>query len=158
MPNWCNNELEVYGDIVRLKEFSYDCTYDVEGETLEFSFCGLVPEPNYEGYLSSSTENGMPDWYEWRVANWGTKWDTEALDISYGPDSLSISFDTAWGPPEAWAKAASRLYPDLRLVLTYSEPGMDFSGRITYQNGDIVSEETGDYKLFGIFEFDEEED
>jgi hypothetical protein len=166
MPNWCKNDLEVYGDIEQLKEFMYNCSYDVEGETVEFSFCGLVPEPDYEGYLNERIDplgdlnHDLPDWYTWRINNWGTKWDTSADDISFGPESLSITFQTAWGPPEIWLWNVANQYKSLRFVLTYAEPGMDFSGRITIENGELVNEESGDYRLFGIWpdEWDDTED
>ena len=47
---------------------------------------------------------GYPDWHQWRIANWGTKWDAYDCEIeSEGYTSkyaeLVVSFDTAWAPP-----------------------------------------------------------
>ena len=48
-----------------------------------------------------SAKYGAPDWYEWAIANWGTKWN------AYGPPTSSMGkavlyfeFDTAWGTPK----------------------------------------------------------
>ena len=55
----------------------------------------LVPEPR--------KSNGDPEdgWYDWRVKNWGTKW--EIYDTSCernGANEFCISFLSAWSPPD----------------------------------------------------------
>lgn len=40
------------------------------------------------------------DWYEWRLDNWGTKWDIyETHCTRIDANTLSITFYTAWSPP-----------------------------------------------------------
>jgi hypothetical protein len=50
----------------------------------------------------------MPDWYEWRLENWGTKWDVCEVEIDedcleYSDDKKVAWFSfrcwTAWAPP-----------------------------------------------------------
>lgn len=40
---------------------------------------------------------GYPTWYEWRLENWGTKWN--AHDNSTIDDDGAVSFSTAWSAP-----------------------------------------------------------
>ena len=40
------------------------------------------------------------DWYEWRVDNWGTKWDIyDAHCTRMDANTLVLSFLSAWSPP-----------------------------------------------------------
>ncbi len=40
------------------------------------------------------------DWYEWRLDNWGTKWDIyETHCTRVDANTLSMTFYTAWSPP-----------------------------------------------------------
>jgi len=40
------------------------------------------------------------DWYEWRLDNWGTKWDIyETHCTRIDANTLSMTFYTAWSPP-----------------------------------------------------------
>jgi len=40
------------------------------------------------------------DWYEWRLDNWGTKWDIYETHCNrIDANTLSMTFYTAWSPP-----------------------------------------------------------
>jgi hypothetical protein len=40
------------------------------------------------------------DWYEWRLDNWGTKWDIYDTHCNrIDANTLSMTFYTAWSPP-----------------------------------------------------------
>ena len=80
----------------------------------------LIPEPKY----IEPTEGGgqMPDWWHWRIANWGVKWDlgkgkyNEEAEVQNG--SFSVGFESPWSPPvEAYKKLGRDgvLYPSLLL-------------------------------------------
>jgi hypothetical protein len=48
-------------------------------------------------------EYGASDWYDWQIANWGTKWGTYSLKVhKMGGDGspILIEFQSAWGPPD----------------------------------------------------------
>ena len=40
---------------------------------------------------------GFDNWYDWRCANWGTKWN--ASETSYDKENQTLRFDTAWSIP-----------------------------------------------------------
>ena len=151
MPNWCENSLEVFGDTADIIKFANDCEGNIDGEDVVLSFNSIIPEPTYEDYLKTD------DWYNWRIDSWGVKWDANYVSRSFGPESIAYDFDTAWGPPDAFVVESSRLYPTLTFVLTFAEPGMDFSGRLTFSNGYLNDCKEGDYEMFGQFDFSEEE-
>jgi|5_EtaG_2_1085323.scaffolds.fasta_scaffold01346_13 hypothetical protein len=125
------------------------------GSLYTFTFDGGVPMPKEldvrKGYppteeekkqLKSNIEKyGYETWYEWRLVNWGTKWDAYDYYINEVNDTyFEVSFDTAWSPPTAYYLALSKKYPLLRIEVEYSESGMDFAGRQSYFDGELVDE------------------
>lgn len=80
---------------------------------------------------------GHKDWYSWRVQHWGTKWDVDAsAEFEILPARKSdhtraeIRFDTAWAPPTDALKTAAPSHPEVRIKLTYEEPGCGFQGHL----------------------------
>lgn len=160
MPNWCHNTLTVNGSKEELTRFAEAVKSEDEGFEQPLSFERIVPQP--EGLLGddegkSHTSPGNLDWYDWRVENWGSKWDAnfEGAGVALGGegavvsdpagllsdgDSLTYSFITAWTPPEPFCKAAAKQFPELTLTLTYAEPGNEFAGRLTVKGESVVEE------------------
>lgn len=56
--------------------------------------------------LENIEKHGYKDWYDWSIANWGTKWG--AYDVKYidhDDTHLVMEITTAWGTPtEIWEK------------------------------------------------------
>ena len=112
MPNWCSNELHIFGKSEDIKQFmeankGLPAQYPLtewekrEGYTTptepRFSFNTLVPTPQevldlgYDGHekirkiIQEKGEDaaaGMIDGYHWNIANWGTKWDIYHSNLS----------------------------------------------------------------------------
>lgn len=153
MPNWCNNILTISSEDTAFID-RIETAYK-NGELLET----LRPQPDYPGYSDTQIKgSGMPDWWNWRVANWGTKWDVggEGCDSTrIDPNTITFNFDTAWSPPLAALEGSEGFDYEIQ----YYEPGMAFVGE-TYREGDSgfdVTYEIGeqpDYltELFGITE------
>ena len=120
MPNWCENTLEVWGDKKELKEFK-------EKTIKEDVF--------HMGELFPNT--GNPDnWYEWNIANYGTKWDDMEIDYQTGDEEgLQIMFASAWSPPSEFIENIYKKFPKLHFKLKYDEPGMGFVGVTTASDG-----------------------
>ena len=139
MPNWCDNKLIVSGDKTELSRFLKEATTD-DGE---FTFEKIVPRPKelditcVWGYRDKATAEqglknielfGFRDWYEWNIANYGTKWNVGESNIEDMGGLIEIEFGTAWSPPIPWVKKVVQLFPELEFVLHYDEPGMSYKG------------------------------
>jgi hypothetical protein len=153
MPNWCENILTVSGPTEEVDRFIKD-NLGEDSESLAFS--KAVPEPTYEGYNGSShdkTLSGLPTWYHWRIANWGTKWEPDTdLDIERktnvvdGENFLTATyyFSTAWGPGDVWFEKVVGKYPKLRFSYVYGEPGNNFGGVIVALGGRVTGNIEGE--------------
>ena len=149
MPNWCSNEVEIYGEKEDIAKFIEECFTDFKG-TPVLDFAKVMPEPDYDQPQKDGTHNNgvqkelhdvMPDWWNWRNTNWGTKWnlvpDPEGNLTGYelvGKDDgfIQLEFETAWSPPngiynEIWTK-----YPDLTVSWFYREDGCQLAGWLPY--------------------------
>ena len=144
MPNWCNNSITIAGPTETIKQL-----WDDAHEGDDFNLLNaMVPMPKeLDGTTSPSPQNGKPqplvdgfdNWYDWRVQNWGTKWDVsdEGLEYVDNGDGTSVIqgwFDSAWGPP---IEAYNTFLDDMdgcSIEATYEEGGMDFAG--IYTDGD----------------------
>jgi hypothetical protein len=111
MPNWCDNSLSVsHSDRDMMQKFA-DAVR--EGNL----FQTFIPKPENE-----------PDWYEWHIKHWGTKWDISEGNIDLEDDGLAANcwFNTAWGPPIAAYEALKEL--GFSIDALYNECGMGFAG------------------------------
>jgi len=124
MPNWCYNHLEVTGEEKQLQEFVEKSLVSPEKNEIHdatgFTFEGTLPRGDRK------------DWYEWSIANWGTKWDACEPNICHNDiNFFSVNFESAWAPPVQWIDNIMKDFPDLSFILEYEEPGMGFGGRLT---------------------------
>ena len=161
MPNFCQNDLYITADKDTIDKLQ--AAFE-KGELLET----LRPQPTYEGYAPNGqpcTSEGMPDWWNWRVANWGTKWDVggkDALSVRDSDTEIRFGFDSAWSPPVA----ALQSRDDISYRLYYCEFGMAFCGIAqgedgfhdddTYEIGQEPEELTERFNIAEMTEEDEE--
>jgi hypothetical protein len=133
MPNWCANKLIVeHEDDSRIAEF---CEAFNESRTCEH----YLPMP--EKYTS---DNNMPDWWSYRVENWGTKWDIgkDSGSVVRDGNRAECVFDSAWSPPIGLYQRLHSL--GFKVYATYFEPGCAFGGiwedgEDYYYEGDICN-------------------
>jgi len=138
MPNWCNNSITITGPVETVKQLWEDAKTAHEGEFGLLS--AMSPMPKELNDTVADGSEGM-NWYNWRVSNWGTKWDIsdeglEFIDNGDGTASIDGWFDSAWAPP---IEAYNTFLDDMdncSLEASYYEPGMDFGG--FYRNGDDI--------------------
>ena len=94
---------------------------------------GELPIKQQDRYGESQRfhSTGIADdrWYDWRLANWDTKWDAYDVYVTDDdPESLEVEFNTAWSPPEAICHAIREQYPDIDVQWFYDEPGCEIAG------------------------------
>ena len=131
MPNWCTNYLMVDGnekDVQRFKK-------DVKSKEHDLVLGSVHPMP--KSLENTTAPDDKPNWYDWCIKNWGTKWDVEGeLSIDLG-SSLEYGFQSAWSPPVAWLKKVSKRYPKLFFRLQYYEGNIGFMGIAKVKNGRV---------------------
>jgi len=190
MPNWCSNHITVRGtDPVAIKRLAD--AFDA-GE-----FCStVVPMPEElnitSGFLGNGAEQaeleakskanlekyGYANWYDFNVANWGTKWEIggngDVAEIEDDGLSFSASFESAWSPPTGVCEAL--VEQGFEVTLYYYEPGMGYVGKwedgcddyyeYSGENSNTIRAAVGDEldDMFGIsesmaeYEAEQEED
>lgn len=169
MPNWCRNVLTVRGDkdtinnfinMVSLSEEEqkvrgqrcdilsklYPCPQELTDTVSGWSADEAVQAEREKQYEANIAKYGYKDWYDWQVANWGTKWGDDGTYISDRTDNEVIfHMDTAWEPPLTGIAHVATLFPTLRFALSYDESGMGFFGFATFSNNGEVSDKHREY-------------
>ena len=132
MPNWCNNTLELTHEDPAMIERAKAAM--MRGEFLH----EFIPVPkelseataNFETNALLVEKYGYSSWYDFCVANWGTKWDVGGDD--YGAPTITedgkmiAGFDSAWSPPTTAMERLTEM--GFTVKLYYYEPGMCFAG------------------------------
>ncbi len=158
MPNWCSNSLEImHDDASKLEEFIEAYNQGKLGnhfrpqprwhsEPLSESDCkkyrysesciGELPLVRTIAELEGTVMlefDGKQDlrWRDWRLENWGVKWDFgrdsghDNDDADYftkdGGKIVYVRFDTPWGPPDKWLEHMETL--GFRYILDWREEG-----------------------------------
>lgn len=164
MPNWCENTLTITGrskkSIAAFKSRAFSSSKPAPGdkaEVTDFSLEQFIPTPpeslEKQGEMETMAlfnaidkgKKDFTDWYAWRLANWGCKWDVDAsLDIDE-PTRLMYVFMSPWGPPDKAIETISGMYPTLEFTLDYGEPGMNFAGTMVWKNGVLIENDERNY-------------
>ena len=163
MPNDCNN----YFTITNINTEQWQelaATFQVRGDGYQQDFLKtFYPEPDYsvtpvaETYPEISAQYAKTEeereqilrneptiredsWYDWRVQNWGTKWDVYSCCNDWEDEQPSTEFTagfcTAWSPLSDKCMAVfSKKFPGSLLTNYYEEGGMDFFGVTIAKDG-----------------------
>ena len=111
MPNYVMSKIEAKGSNQDIKELLQKCTIKHKGKK-HFSLNKIIPMP----------ENPQPNWYNWSIEHWGTKWDAmDSKIIMLSDEKVSISFTTAWECPFVALKEISKMFPELTFEGEYAE-------------------------------------
>jgi hypothetical protein len=156
MPNWCENELTIFGKPSAVREVlvAIAPAPDGDGEATlgHISFNKIIPYPEEYELADQASEEARArgdelkdafnhGGYEWCTRHWGTKWDAcEQGDVA--PGSLDgvrradLSFSTAWTPPLPVIRELGRRFPGVRFRLKYWEGGLGYRGDLTVVGGE----------------------
>lgn len=148
MPNWCNNVITLQHDDAEMIEKIAACDGSDQGVLQTLIPC---PEELLDSELTTSygddakqaiadakreaahKKYGYQSWYDWCIANWGTKWDLcEPSFNRIDDNTIQISCDTAWSPPVGAYEKLMEMGFNVRAY--YYEGGMVFAG--IWDNGD----------------------
>ena len=158
MPNHCYQQVFLEGPREIMSEIYNSLTYQ------QPQFLQLICPTPIELFKTNHNTNGSYDigWYDWRIENWGTKWDVsevEIIETSWDadgtnlPDSItgmpvqdvvSINFNcwTAWGPPTpVWEKLKEL---GVLVDADYQDEGGMFEGTWLDGVGDSWNPEEGE--------------
>lgn len=150
MPNWCDNTVYITHDDPKKIQILVDAW-----KANKF-FGTIYPEPDYNKVkvspmfpeIKGNNDPVSPEsaWWDWRVRNWGTKWEinTDEAYIDIHENEIKVGFSSAWSPPTG---IYDRLVDDgYGVNALYYEGGCAFCGQ--YVDG---SDET--YGIDGNWEW-----
>ena len=132
MPNWCSNSLKLTATndsnrkLLDELEKQFDAMHPVV-------FDMIKPTP-----LDLLDGQG---WYDWRLKNWGTKWDATILSASRKKDTATLYFETAWSPPIEIYKVLEE--EGFKVEATYVEQGIQYAG--FYKDGTDFTEQEPEF-------------
>ena len=156
MPNWCENTLGVNGEPGKLRAFrkSVKGVAPESGEEVLLDENKLIPYPEkfrkmdaeahqWDKEHPNDRAGRGPDGfnsggYEWCIANWGTKWGFQDVEVIHENEgSVTYFFLTAWSPPLPLIRKAGELFPNLDFHLEYNESDGGIFGKLDILKGEV---------------------
>ena len=138
MPNWCNNGITLrHADpamidrVIKGKEGLLMELMPTPQELIDTvsGFMGVDKDAEHKAQQAANIEKyGYKDWYDWNIANWGTKWDFSLENVErQDANTVTAAFDSAWSPPIGAYAALEAM--GFEIEAFYYEPGMCFVGK-----------------------------
>ena len=141
MPNWAINRLILSGPAAEIERFQTTCIRPQSNEEtneVSLDFEALIPMPaEITATLDDASDaartraldaTGSKDWFSWRCAHWGVKWNAAHLSVlNAEPGLLDLAFDTDWNSPEPIFRALAAQYPQLKGYALGTDPAMEWS-------------------------------
>jgi hypothetical protein len=88
-------------------------------------------------YLNNYTKYGATSWYDWCIANWGTKWNAYEFIVR----SNELEFQTAWRTPVPVLIKLSKRFPEETITLNFADEDIGNNcGTMTVTQGDIETD------------------
>lgn len=148
MANECSNYITITGNPEIIDIIAQDYIgYNKEKDSVEFNF----------GIMSPIPDEFLENDYQWRIENWGNKWDGSDCWIDICDDQIYMNISTAWSPCDKWIYRLIELCPGVNIYHEYYEPGEGFIGWIQHRDDEdpedyeevcySYSSETYDYWL-----------
>ena len=178
MPNWAENNLKLtHADPEFIKRAAdgfrgegFLSAFMPVPQALRDTVAGSFSDPveqaaQLEKEKANIAAYGYKNWYDWSVANWGTKWDISGEEAAVSEDGLSLTvyFQSAWSPPiEAYSVLEEKF--GFTIDAHFYEGGMGFYGE--YSDGAESTVNFSSFKdipdnyidMFGLEDWEEEED
>jgi hypothetical protein len=91
-------------------------------------------------YQENVKRFGHRTWYSWSIENWGTKWNAYSQNDNRNTEDV-IYFQTAWSSPIDLIVELSKIFPTIKLFLTYADEDSGYNtGKIYIQNGKVIED------------------
>jgi hypothetical protein len=157
MPNHVESSLDIKGNAEDLKDLlNFIKGINDHDEYSEFTCHKIIPMP--ENIRQDMINEKTEDWYQWRIKNWGTKWDVYSLSFyipqfcnslefikSKKQHNIRICFQTAWSPITPIITVLAEKYPALKFDYAYIDEGGRFACIEKYKSG-LMTEIIEDFK------------
>lgn len=147
MPNWCSNRLTLtHTDHAMLDRaviafalgrFLEEFTPVPQELRDTVASPGTSDEVLVAQHNANVEKYGYPDWWQFCVSQWGTKWDVGGENEyveRIESDLAEFTFDSAWSPPLRSYERLTEL--GFGVEAYYWEPGLTFAGVYTSSEGD----------------------
>lgn len=143
MPNIVYNRLAVTGPPDELASFVERVrgpADDEEPRRLDFRrHVPIPPDLERRARVEPDDDLGLPPWYSWAVASWGTKWNAMWSSIEGDPVTARVlyKFGTAYSTPDPWLFVVSAAHPALTFDHEFAEEFDQFAGRARLRAGEL---------------------
>ena len=148
MPNHVTNIIELKGDRVEINNLLETIKSDEIGlGSIDFEKIIPMPDNIYRGDLGTKERKlySENNWYDWSVANWGTKWNAYGYDIDkdYRTENKEnkLIFLTAWSAPHPILEKLAEMYPEINIKHEWADEDIGVNcGRYCYSKGERMEE------------------
>ena len=158
MPNQCCSILEITGPENEIKSIA---DTELDFEKILPTPLGLISETDEDCETtefqkqSNTATYEYADWYHWRLANWGVKWNPTNVKFTVqDPNTINVRMNTAWEIPFELLKKLSKDHPNTTIqIVDCEDEGGHFVGsckisteklsRITFTNQQKRNYENG---------------
>lgn len=145
MPNHITTRIKITGDPEAVKRVLNKIKNDEFGMgTIDFEKIIPMPKNIFKGNLGVRERElyGNNNWYDWSVANWGTKWNAYGFDpnTDYSKEK-ELKFLTTWSAPHPVIAKLSEMFPSVKLEHEWADEDIGMNcGRHVYYDGERIEE------------------
>lgn len=148
MANFITNIIHFQGDPKQILDLRRAVQDDQCGKC-GIDFEKIIPMPGglWSGGINPHTRAlyGKNNWLDWRIANWGTKWNAFRFDNDHYSDNKLV-FVTANAAPEPIMRKLSQMYPDITMRHQWADDNVGYNcGERIYKAGEVLEEYLPDY-------------
>lgn len=145
MPNHVRNIIMLSGDKKQIAKLMEAVKADEIGlGSIDFNKVIPMPDSIYQGPLGEDEmkKYGSNNWYDWSLANWGTKWNSYGYDETKDNRSENtLCFNTAWSAPHPVIEQLAKMYPDVSITHKWADEDLGNNcGEFEYTDGERIRE------------------
>lgn len=144
MPNHVTSVITLSGDESRIKSMLEAIQNEEYGlGSVDFNKVLPMPDNIYQGDLGPAERAiyGRNNWYDWCLANWGTKSNCYGYDNGVEMEDGKLKFLTAWSAPHPILEKLSQMYPDIKIEHEWADEDIGNNcGRYVYYDGERIEE------------------